>query len=435
MAENVEVIERKREPKKLLQVCAYARVSADNFDMLNSLSQQVINYSSVIQSHNGWVYRGVYKDYAKTETKENRPGFMKMLGECRKGNIDMVITKSISRFARNALTVLTSVKELKRNGVDVYFEEQDIHSLSPEGEMLLSIMASYYQEESRSMSKNVRWRNRQDMEEGKLVGGADLFGYKLVGRTYRIVPEQAEVVKRIFEEYKSGKGGYLIAKGLNADGITTLKGKRWTSNRVLGVLGNFTYTGNLIIQKTFVEDYLSKKKRKNRGKRPQYLVEETHEAIVSKELFMECQRIRESKRAELAATRKDYGIVGDFKGILRCGLCGNAYLHKNGPYKEYWVCSTYSRNGRSECQAKQIPDAQLKKAACEALGIEAFDKETLRKKVASIKAMPDNILVFAFRDGTARSIAWEDPRRSEGWTEEMRQKARERSLKRYGKSD
>ncbi len=134
MAENVEVIERKIEPKKLLQVCAYARVSADNFDMLNSLSQQVINYSSVIQSHKGWIYRGVYKDYAKTGTKENRPGFTEMLGECRKGNIDMVLTKSISRFARNALMVIASVKELKRIGVDVYFEEQDIHSLSPEGE-------------------------------------------------------------------------------------------------------------------------------------------------------------------------------------------------------------------------------------------------------------------------------------------------------------
>lgn len=435
MAINVEIISKNNKPKKLMQVCAYARVSADNFDMLNSLSQQVINYSTMIQSHRDWIYRGVYKDYAKTGTKENRPEFLMMLDECRKGNIDMVITKSISRFARNTLTVLNSIRELKLIGVDVYFEEQNIHTLSPEGEMLLSIMASYYQEESRSMSENVRWRNKCDMEEGRLVGGADLFGYKLRDRKYVIVPEQAKVVQRIFNEYKEGKGGYLIAKGLNNDGIKTLQERKWDSNKVLSVLGNYTYTGNLILQKTFVEDYLTKKKRKNRGERPQYLVEDTHDAIITKDLFLECKKIREKRNQELISKRKISGIVGDFNGLVKCGLCGRSYLHKNGPYKEYWVCSTYSKNGKSACPSKQIPDKQLKNATCEALNITDFNIELLISKVNSIEVLPENKLIFKMNDGTEKLLHWEDAKRSDGWTDEMRQKARERSIKQYGKSN
>ncbi len=435
MAENVEVIERKRNPRKRLQVCAYARVSADSFDMLNSLSQQVMAYSSLIQSHGDWVYRGVYRDYAKTGTKENRPGFIEMLSECRKGNIDMVITKSISRFARNTLTVLHSVRELKSLGIDVYFEEQNIHTISPEGEMLLSIMASYYQEESRSMSENVRWRNKKDMEEGRLVGGADMYGYRLIDKTYVTVPEQAEVVKRIFGEYGSGeKGAYLIAKGLNEDGLRTLQGKKWSSSRVMTVLRNYTYTGNLVLQKTYVEDYLTKKKKTNHGERPQYLVEGNHEAIISTELFEKCKAIRESKRAEIEGKRKRYEHTGDFRGIIKCGLCGHSYIHKNGPYKEFWVCSTFSRKGKSECASKQIPDKELKIALCKALGMREFDKDGLLSKISSIKAMPDNVLIIATNDGREIEARWDDPKRSEGWTPEMRQMARERSLK-HGKSN
>lgn len=293
--ENIDRIDRIPKENRPLQVCAYARVSADSFMMLNSLSSQILNYATYIKSHEDWIYRGVYKDYAKIGTKEDRPGFLKMMEEARLGHIDMVITKSISRFARNTLTVLESTRELKSLGVDVYFEEQDIHSLSSDGEMLLSIMASYYQEESRSISENIRWRNRKDMEEGKLVGSNNMYGYRLEKRTYVVKEDEAEVVRRIFELYKSGLGAYRIAKKLNDEGIKTLKGKPWRFSTIMQMINNVNYTGTLILQKTYREDYLSKRKRINRGEKPMYVVENNHEAIIGKDLFEECQRMKKDR--------------------------------------------------------------------------------------------------------------------------------------------
>ncbi len=237
---------------KLTRVAAYARVSSAKDAMHHSLSAQVSYYSSLIQRHPGWQYAGVFADEAKTGTKDSREGFQNMIAACRAGSVDAIITKSISRFARNTVTLLETVRELKGYGVDVFFEEQNIHTLSADGELMLSILASYAQEESLSASENQKWRIRKNFEEGKPWNGT-MLGYRYHNGTLVIEPQEAEIVRRIFREYLSGKGVVTIANRLNADGIVTRYGNQWHKRSVTCVLQNYAYTGNLLLQTTFRE--------------------------------------------------------------------------------------------------------------------------------------------------------------------------------------
>lgn len=233
----------------LLKVAAYARVSSGKDAMHHSLSAQVSRYSEYIQSHPGWQYVGVYADEAKTGTRDSREQFQRLLADCRAGRIDLVITKSISRFARNTVTLLETVRELKELGVDVFFEEQNVHSLSTDGELMLTILASFAQAESLSASENQKWRIKKNFEEGKPWSNK-LFGYCLVDGRFEVVPEEADIVRRIFAEYLSGRGTTAIANGLNADGFMTRRGFSWRPNVIAQTLRNYNYTGNLILQKT-----------------------------------------------------------------------------------------------------------------------------------------------------------------------------------------
>ena len=195
MTRKIEQVRFAESAPKKKRVAAYARVSSGKDAMLHSLSAQVSYYSDYIQN-NGWEYAGVYADEAITGTKDKRDGFQKLLTECRNGNVDMVITKSISRFARNTITLLTTVRELKELGVDVYFEEQNIHTASADGELMLPILASYAQEESLSASENQKWRVRQNFQNGKPWRGF-MMGYRFDGEKYVVVPEEAEIIKTI----------------------------------------------------------------------------------------------------------------------------------------------------------------------------------------------------------------------------------------------
>lgn len=220
MGRNIETVHFPDTAPKLKRVAAYARVSSGKDAMLHSLSAQISEYSSRIQNHPGWQYAGVYADEAKTGTKDSRENFQRLVAECRAGNVDMVITKSISRFARNTVTLLETVRELKALGVDVFFEEQNIHTLSGNGEVMMSILASFAQAESQSASENQKWRIRKNFEEGKPWDGT-LLGYRMQNGKYIVVPEEAELVRRMYSLYLSGKGVEAIAKILNADGLKT----------------------------------------------------------------------------------------------------------------------------------------------------------------------------------------------------------------------
>lgn len=260
------------------RVAAYARVSVASDRLMHSLSAQVSYYSNLIQSTPGWAYAGVYADFGVSGTgTAQRDEFRRLLEDCEAGRIDIVLTKSISRFARNTVDLLETVRYLKNLGVEVRFEKERINSLSGDGELMLSILASFAQEESRSLSENVRWSIRKRFEKGVPNGRFRIYGYRWDGDHLVIEPDEATIVRRIFQNFLTGKSRLETEREFAEEGITTLNGCRWRDSSIKQVLTNITYTGNLLLQKEFIENPLTHKKQKNRGELPQYYVEGTHE--------------------------------------------------------------------------------------------------------------------------------------------------------------
>ncbi len=268
------------------RVAVYARVSAESERLMHSLFAQMSRYSDYIQKNPNWTYAGVYSDSGITGTMiDKRDEFQRMLTDCEKGKIDIILVKSISRFARNTVDLLNTVRHLKELGIEVRFEKENINSMTAEGELMLSVLASFAQEESRSVSENVKWGIRKRFEHGIPNGKVRVFGYVWQADTLVIVPTEAEIVKRIFNEYLMGKTPRKIASGLNDEGMTTRASCLWSDFGIRTILKNITYTGNLLLQKGFVTDPITKRRKKNSGEQPRYLVENTHEPIVSKAVF------------------------------------------------------------------------------------------------------------------------------------------------------
>ena len=415
-----------RPPPRRKRVAAYARVSSGKDAMLHSLSAQVSYFSDYIQNHPGWEYCGVYADQALTGTKDSRPEFQRMLADCRAGKIDMVLVKSISRFARNTVTLLETVRELRALRVDVYFQNENIHSISADGEFMISVLASVSQEESRSVSENVKWRVKKKLQRGQPTKGA-MLGYRLVDDVYQIISEEAETVKLIFSSYLSGLGYSTICKKLNGMGISAPLGGAWNKNTVMQILRNITYTGDLLLQKTYVADHITKVKRINNGVLPKYHVSQSHEGIISREDFDRVQtEIR--RRAERYHPHPQIPVQYPFTGKLRCQLCGKHYQRKvNGEYKKpIWICTTYNTLGKSACASKQIPESVLIAAAADALGLPMFDAAIFEERVDHILVPEANRLVFALKSGEQFEKMWRQPSRRDSWTPEMRQAARAR---------
>lgn len=415
---------QKMQAPKLTRVAAYARVSSGKDAMLHSLSAQVSYYNEFIQRHPGWVFCGVYADEALTGTKADRENFTRLLKDCRAGEVDMVITKSISRFARNTVTLLETVRELKLIGVDVYFEEQNIRSISADGELMLSILASYAQEESLSASENQKWRIKRNFENGMPWNGT-LLGYRYENGKYIIVPEEAETVRMIFDSYLSGMGVTAIMKMLNKKGIRSRNGNVWCKSSVMRVLRNYAYTGNLLLQQTYRENHLTKRTLQNNGELPQYHITDSHEPIISLRQFNTVQE--EIKRRADKHTRP--GVKQNtypFTGIVVCAGCGKHYRRKVTKTGPVWICSTFNTMGKIYCPSKQIPENTLISITEEVLG----STDALYDKITAIRAEKDNTLVFCFKDGSETVKRWIDRSRAESWTEEMKEAARQKALER-----
>ena len=404
---------------KLIRVAAYARVSSGKDAMLHSLSAQVSYYNNLIQNHPGWIFCGIYADEAVTGTKDSRDQFQKLLADCRAGMVDLVITKSISRFARNTVTLLQTVRELKNLGVDVYFEEQNIHSLSSDGELFLTILASYAQEESRSASENQKWRVRDKFRNGIPWSGT-ILGYRYGTDGYVIEPMEAETVRLIFESYLQGMGLVSIAKLLNAQSRTSRYGRPWGKSSIMRVLRNSTYTGNLLLQKTYSENHLTKCTRQNNGELPKYYIEDAHEAIIPLQQFNavqeEIQR-RAKKHYTPNAAKKQY----PFTGKLVCAGCGKHYRRKVTATGPTWICPTYNTQGKAVCPSKRIPESTLILMAEEVVGsVDAFSGE-----ITEVRVENGNRLVFLHTNGKESVKRWHDRSRAESWTAEMREVARQ----------
>ena len=428
MAE-IKIISREKQMPKVVRVAAYARVSSDKDAMLHSLSSQVSYFSKMIQSHDSWKYVGVYSDEGMTGTKSNRKGFIKMIEDAKAGKIDVIVTKSLSRFTRNTVDCLKTIREMKAINVDIFFEEQNIHTLSSNGEFLISLLAGYAQEESRQCSENTLWRVRKNFKEGKPYGGSSMMGYKLEKGKFTVVPEEAEIVKRIYDLYLAGNGFCKISRILTNEGIKSYTGGFWNKTSISGILSNINYTGTLYLQKTFTDNHINKKNKKNRGEKPLYIVENNHEPIISKEVFDEVQRIRKEKAAGKHLQAKS---IYPFTGLIRCGECGHYFKHKITKYYENWVCSQYDDLGKAYCASKKIRDDVLRKASAEALNMDSFDEIIFKERVSSIDVFNGNRLVFHFKDGTTKEVIWQSPSRKDSWTDEMKLKAKERSMN-YGK--
>lgn len=411
-----------------MRVAAYARVSSGKDAMLQSLSAQISYYSNYIQQRGDWEFAGVYADEAITGTKDTRPEFQQMIADCRGGKIDRIITKSVTRFARNTVILLETVRELKLLGVDVFFEKENIHSISKDGEFILTLIASYAQEESRSASENQKWRIRKKFEQGLPTSKIDMYGYKMIDGTLYIVPEEAEVVRMIFADYLSGMGKNAIMKKLNAKGIPTRFGDRWHYSGVLYVLSNEKYTGDMLLQKTFVADHIEKKKQINRGELPMYHVTNSHEAIIDKETFEKVQAEIKRRAAKYQAEvhpKRQY----PFTEMIRCGQCGKRYRRKiaaaGSKYaKPVWICTTFNTYGKNVCPSQQIPEKILIQKTAEVLGLITFDEAIFAKYIVEIHVPGHNQLVYVFQDGRIDEVLWENPSRRESWTEEMKQVAR-----------
>ena len=406
-----------RQPK-LKRVAAYARVSSGKDAMLHSLAAQVEYYSNFIRRHPGWEYVGVYADEAKTGTKDSREQFQQLLTDCKAGKIDHIVTKSISRMARNTVTLLETVRELKAMGITVYFEEQNIDTGTDDGELMLSILASYAQEESLSASENQKWRVRQNFENGQPWRGF-MLGYRYKDGQYIVVPEEAEIVQSIYADFLDGKGVTAIMKRLNSEGILTQQGFTWHKSAITRVLKNYTYTGNLLLQTKFRENHLTKRTLVNHGQLPQYHATDTHEPIIDIGTYNSVQ-LEMYRRAQKYGKQQTSGKY-PFSGMITCAGCSKHYRRKVTATGPVWICSTYNTHGKAACPSKAIPESTLMEIAAQV---------ATTGEITAVTARNDNTLEFTLADGTVTVKQWQDRSRAASWTAEMRATAREKSRER-----
>lgn len=412
--------------KQLKKVAAYARVSMQSERMMHSLSAQVSYYSKLIQKNPDWEYAGVYADdFISGTNTVKRDEFKRMLADCEEGKIDIILTKSISRFARNTVDLLETVRHLKAKGIEVRFEKENINSMSGDGELMLSILASFAQEESRSISENIRWATKKRFEKGIPNGKFKIFGYRWEDDKLVPVPEEAEIVKRIYQNFLDGKSRLETEKEFAAEGITTANGCRWVDSNIKVVLTNITYTGNLLLQKEFIEDPITKRRKKNRGEMPQYFVENTHEPIIDMETFQYVQD-EIARRKELGALANKSLNTTCFTGKIKCPHCGVSYMHNKrtdrGNFLEFWCCGSRKKKG-GRCEVGvSINHKNMVKACTEVLGLEEFDEEIFLREIDHIDVPKRYVLEFHMTDGRVITKDCPNTGHKDCWTAEYRAK-------------
>ena len=451
MAENKPKI-TKIEPKittlpKRKRVAAYARVSRETDRLMHSLSAQVSYYSELIQKNPEWEYAGVYADSAVSGTGiSNRQEFKRLIADCDRGLIDIVLVKSISRFARNTVDLLRTVRHLKELGIEVRFEKEHISSFSDGGELMLTLLAGFAQEESRSISENCKWGIRKRYENGH-PRNCICYGYQIVDGKFEIVPEEAEVIRQIFEWYLAGDSCYIICRKLNESGTKSYYGKKFTGTVLSYILRQEKYTGNVLLQKYYTESHVSHKERKNHGELPMYLVQDSHPAIISRETFDAVQQEiarrygvpivngvaakdtymhhpkdgkkpkssyprrkafwSEEQRAEHAEVYKSRETFKYFRHdlslFIKCEACGQNLTAKTKYYADgttelWWECFKHHRVSLDTARPKTIQDEAMKKQIAAVLDIPEFDVEIMEQKLTHISILGD-MLTFHFRDG------------------------------------
>ena len=388
-----------REKYRQRRVAAYCRVSTDDEEQLTSYNTQKRVYTDMVMANKDWELVGIYADEGISGTRaDKRPEFKRMIDDCFAGKIDYIITKSVSRFARNTVDCLDHVRQLKARGIGVYFEEQNIDTLKCDSELYLVIYAGFAQSESESMSKNITWSYRKNFEDGKCIYiYKKLLGYrKGADGTPEIVPEEAAIVERIFNMFLAGMTAEGISNVLKAEKIK-VPGKElnFSKKMILGILQNEKYCGDCILQKTVTVDCISKSRKKNEGEAPMYLVENSHQAIVSREVF---NRVQEeiSRRKALPPQSKKKAVTASGKyskyaltEVLRCGECGSRYKRvtwtSSGKKQIVWRCVSRLDYGKKYCKDSiTVKEEELQEAIVRA--IRKFNEEDDRTYIALMKA-------------------------------------------------
>ena len=389
--------------QRQLNVAAYCRVSTDEDEQETSFETQISYYTEKINCSADWRMVGIFADEGITGTVDTkRPEFLKMIRLCRNKKIDLILTKSISRFARNTVDCLKYVRELKSLGIGVIFEKENIDTMRIDSEMLLTVMSSFAQAESESISKNVSWGIRQSFKSGKLpINYKFMLGYrKGADSKPEIVPDEAEVVKEIFRKYLDGCSQNQIADYLNGRGITTKTGSKWHDVTVSNILTNEKYTGDALLPKTYVLDCISKKRCINNGELPKYLVKGHHEPIISHSEFDRVQAEmarRKSKRKvaeKLTKTENGkYSAKFALSELLICGECGTPYRRVTWTAKGFkeikWRCINRLQYGKKYCHnSPTIAEETLHGAIVEAINkfceVESEVSQTLRESLTEV---------------------------------------------------
>ena len=357
MAATVKLIPPKAMQPDILRVAAYCRVSSDSNDQLHSYAAQIKAYTEKISKHDGWELVDVYADEGLTGTRmDKREDFNRLLADCRKGRIDRVLVKSISRFARNTRDCLASLRELSRMGVTVYFEKENIDTGTLTTELMVSVSGSLAQQESISIAQNQRLSYQRRMERGNFITCKAPFGYRLIdGKNLETVPEEAAQVRWMFESYLNGHSLDWIAEQMTQKGVRTTDGKPfWQHTTVLYVLTNEKYIGDTLCQKTFASGFPFIKQR-NHGERDQYYIENTHPAIVSKEMFKKTQELLRRKSSRKATVLHSYPLTLK----VRCGKCGTPFVRREGKSGlVVWACRKHDKKA-SDCPVGRIPETEL----------------------------------------------------------------------------
>ena len=362
-----------------LKVAAYARVSTEQDEQQSSYEAQVNYYNQYIRNNPAWEFVGIYADEGITGTNtKRRDGFNRMIADAKAGKIDLILTKSISRFARNTVDALQTIRELSALKVEVYFEKEGIRTLDKQCEVMLTIMSSLAQEESRSISENVRWGKQKSMQDGNVSFGYRHFlGYRK-GKDGRpeVVPEEAKIVRDIYRMFLDGMTIRNIAKELTERGIKTPGGKDvWSVSTIRSILSNEKYKGDALLQKTYTLDYLSKTVKKNNGEVKQYYVTNSHEAIIDEDVFNLVQ-VELQRRSKI---RRGLRNSSPFCTKLVCGDCGSFYGHKiyhakEKHSKDVWYCNRRYQ-GSNNCSTPILSEDDLVRYYLQALSEILADKD------------------------------------------------------------
>ena len=357
---TIEAAERPQTIK--LRIAAYARVSSASEDQLNSFAAQQRYYMDLIDSKENCTLVDIYADEGITGTSaKKRTDFQRLLTDCRRGLIDRVLTKSISRFARNTKECLETIRELKLMGIGVCFEEQNINTAEMTGERLTAVFASIAQSESESISKNVRWGIQKRMREGTYLPPQQPYGYRIENGRICIDDSKAEIVRKIFSDYLAGSGIEAIANRLNQMNACDQQGRKWTPVLVSLVLKNEKYTGDSLWQKTYRTDTLPRQKCMNHGEKDRYFVEDTHPEIIPQDIYQKAQRILQQRKCSGEISQD--ALASPFREKVTCACCGSSLRRKIANEQVYRVCRTHAK-GKADCSLLPVPEAELRNAFC-----------------------------------------------------------------------